>query len=343
MQIGIQLGAIFASLVVTAFVAPTSSHSIPINDSTALSVRNAHAMIYDTDSHAVVLFGGADASRVRGDTWEWDSQKQTWKFMTAVGPSPRTFPAFAYDERHHEGILFGGNQVLFGNGQETNSFLADTWRFRNHQWEKIKIPGPGERAEASVSYDTKRGRIVLFGGYRRLNGVTERLGDTWEWDGNAWRRMASRGPAPRNSGAMAYDEKLHKTILFGGPGPSNETWAWDGHQWKQLTVGEVPGRFDPVMAYDVVRQKILRFGGWNGRVRVADTWAFNSEGWRQLSVPGPSPRNHSAMVYDRDRGRLVLFGGHDGENVFGDTWEWNGSAWILVESVPFQRFVDNGH
>jgi hypothetical protein len=142
---------------------------------------------------------------------------------------------------------------------------------------------------------------------------------------------------------MAYDEHLHKMILFGGPGPSNETWAWDGRHWKQLQAGDVPGRFNPVMLYDASRQQVLRFGGWNGKIRVADTWIFSSNGWRSLNVEGPSARNHSAMAYDRRRGRAVLFGGHDGEYVFGDTWEWNGSTWTIVSSTPTEKYVDNGH
>lgn len=37
-----------------------------------IGVRNAHAMTYDSSRGRVVLFGGADASKVCGDTWEWD-------------------------------------------------------------------------------------------------------------------------------------------------------------------------------------------------------------------------------------------------------------------------------
>lgn len=36
-----------------------------------IGVRNAHAMAYDNGRGRVILFGGADESKVCGDTWEW--------------------------------------------------------------------------------------------------------------------------------------------------------------------------------------------------------------------------------------------------------------------------------
>jgi hypothetical protein len=337
------IGATRMALAVLFLETIATGYSFQSTGGRALSVRNAHSMIYDSDRKIVFLFGGADATSVRGDTWHWDSGQRIWQFVTAIGPSPRTFAAFAYDERHHEGILFGGNRVLFGNGSEKDSFLSDTWRFRNDNWTRIAVHGPEGRAEAAVAYDRRRGRIVLFGGYRRVEGETERFGDTWEWDGNSWRRVAVDGPSARNNAAMAYDAHLHKVILFGGPGPSNETWAWDGRAWKQLGGRSVSGRFNPVMIYDVHLQAVLRYGGWDGKSRVGDTWLLSSEGWQRLTSEGPPARNHSAMVYDRMRGLAILFGGHDGENVFGDTWQWNGFTWNMLASAPREPFVDNGH
>ncbi len=60
-------------------------------------------------------------------------------------------------------------------------------------------------------YDTKRGRIVRFGGMNHKVGL---LGDTWEWDGKHWVERADMGPAPRFGHSMAYDEKRNRVILF---------------------------------------------------------------------------------------------------------------------------------
>jgi hypothetical protein len=308
-----------------------------------LSVRNAHSMFYDSDRQAVFLFGGADATHVCGDTWQWDGRKRVWRFVSAEGPQPRTFAAVAYDERRRQAILFGGNRVLFGKGNENDTFLADTWRFQKNQWVRSGTVGPEPRAEAAIAYDRDRGRIVLFGGYRRIAGITQRLGDTWEWDGERWSEMALDGPTPRNNAAMTYDELRHRIVLFGGPGPSNETWEWDGHRWTSLQAGSVSGRFNPVMIYDIKRRTVVRFGGWTGKERVGDTWSLDLGGWFLLDVSGPPARNHAAIAYDRGRRCAVLFGGHDGENVFGDTWEWDGATWTRAAFVIPEKRVDNGH
>jgi Galactose oxidase, central domain len=77
---GIALG------VLTAAVCALNLQPVYMGGSRLFSVRNAHSMIYDGDGGAVILFGGADSSRVRGDTWQWDSKKRTWLFVSASGP-----------------------------------------------------------------------------------------------------------------------------------------------------------------------------------------------------------------------------------------------------------------
>src|ERR671911_572237 len=58
-------------------------------------VRNGHAMVFDGRRGVTVTFGGADASRVRDDTWSWDGKR--WRLEPWRGPGPRTFPAIAWD------------------------------------------------------------------------------------------------------------------------------------------------------------------------------------------------------------------------------------------------------
>src|SRR5262249_54741256 len=71
-----------------------------------IGVRNAHALAYDSDRHRVILFGGADESKVCGDMWEWAGNR--WTQVSQAGPGPRTFPAMAYDSRRKKVVLFGG-------------------------------------------------------------------------------------------------------------------------------------------------------------------------------------------------------------------------------------------
>lgn len=309
--------------------------------SSELSVRNGHRLTYSSDRKKTLLFGGADASRVLGDLWEWNGKN--WSCLDSSPQLARTFPAMAYDSGRKRAVIFGGNRVLFGRADDAETFLDDTWEWNGKKWTKIETMGPPARAEAVMVYDAKRRRVVLFGGYIRKNGQTIRLGDTWEYDGKKWTQAASSGPSSRSGAAMAYDSDKQESILFGGNGRLNDTWKWDGERWSNIATNEVEGRFNTMLAYDAKRRQLIRFGGWNGSARVGDTWSLIGKTWKALDVTGPEPRNHSAMVYDPARQRVVLFGGHDGENVFGDTWEWDGGKWMRVDFTEKQKRVANEH
>jgi hypothetical protein len=314
-----------------------------------LGVRNAHAMVYDDSRGHVILFGGADDSEVCGDTWEWNGT--SWIRISLTGPEPRTFPAMAYDSIRKRIVLFGGNRVLFGTDQEESTFLNDTWEWDGNSWAQIKVSGPQPRAEAGMAFDTRHGRIVLFGGYNRAQGGISRLGDTWEWDGANWLQLKIAGPAPRNGAAQVYDASREKIVLFAGRTSeevSGETWEWDGKEWMENRFALTQGRFNCAMAYDSARQKVIRFGGRYAGKPVGDTWEYDGNVWKHLSSTGPSARNHTAIAYDSKRNKIVLFGGHDFgrqdvANVFGDTWEWNGDGWLLKEVGQVQVRIDNDH
>ena len=165
----------------TAFSAHISFHQ---RCSIGIGVRNGHAMTYDGARRKVLLFGGADDTQVCSDTWEWDGK--CWNRLSSTGPGPRTFAALAYDSVRKRVVLFGGNRALFGKTEEDIKLLGDTWEWDGQKWLEIKAPGPLPRAEAAMTFDRKRRRVLLFGGYNRSGSKLNRLGDTWEWDGVRW-------------------------------------------------------------------------------------------------------------------------------------------------------------
>lgn len=319
------------------------------NKPAEIGVRNAHAMVYDSDRKRVVLFGGADESKVCNDTWEWDGK--VWTRVAITGPAPRTFPAMTYDNIRKRVVLFGGNRVLFGNSPAENTFLDDTWEWNGKTWQQIKVKGPVRRAEAVMSFDSNRGCAVLFGGHNLSGTTRQRLGDTWELDGVKWRLANNNGPSPRNGAAQVYDTHRKRVLLFGGStadSVSGEIWEWDGKDWTENKNHSSEGRFNAVMAYDIAQQQVIRFGGRYKGKPLGDTWKYDINGWSRLNVSGPSPRNHSAMVYDAHRKKMVLFGGHDlgvskDVKVYGDTWEWNGTSWNRIYTAETKTRVENGH
>ncbi len=309
-----------------------------------LGVRNAHAMAYDRKNGCVVLFGGADEAKVCGDTWTFDGID--WQLADTTGPLPRTFPAMTWDETHQVVLLFGGNKVLFGDGEQDDTYLNDLWSWNGQSWRQLSASGPRPRAEAAMAYDASRQVTVFFGGYYLHDDELVRLGDTWEWDGNHWKQMTISGPSPRNgAAAMVYDPMRGKVVLFGRSSQDGlaATWTWDGSKWQPLEGGEAPYRYNAAMTFDAKRKTIIRFGGWDGNGRVADTWELHDTGWQRLEIAGPSARNHTGAVCHRAIQKIVLFGGHDGDNVFGDTWALDEQGWQQIGAAAKLRRVLNGH
>lgn len=303
--------------------------------------RNAHGLAFD--GRLTLLFGGATAAAVMGDTWGWDGS--AWTQLAKDGPPPRTFAAMVSDEQSGVVYLFGGRRVLFGPVLDDNQFLGDLWRWDGHAWSNVGVIGPVPRAESAAAWDQRRRRLIVFGGYRAVGGVVSLLGDTWEFDGARWALAATEGPSPRSGAAMFFDEALGKAILFGGSGARSDTWAWDGEAWHQVGGRAAPGRYNAAATWDSTGRLALRFGGWDSATRTSDTWVWRDRQWHDVSrQSAPSRRNHSAMAFDRLRNRVVLYGGHDGEYVFGDLWEWDASTgWLDVAPAPPTRRVANGH
>lgn len=302
-------------------------------------VRNAHGMFFD--GQRVVVFGGADAAGVKADTWGWNGRR--WTRLADEGPVARTFPAVAADPEGRRAFLFGGSRVLFGEGPRLDSLLDDFWAWDGAAWSRLPGAEPGARAEAALAYDDCRKRLVLYGGYRYEADRLVPLGDTWEWDGQAWRAASVSGPGARHGAALAFDGARCRTLLYGGNGANGETWEWDGLAWKRLVTPPGPGRYNAAMTYVGDRRRVLRFGGWDGQGRVSDTWSFRDDRWEALTGAAPPPRNHAALAYDPIRHRAVLFGGHDGAFVYGDVWELVADRWRLVYDRAAERRLDNGH
>ncbi|MEW5985901.1 MAG: kelch repeat-containing protein [Chloroflexota bacterium] len=209
---------------------------------------------------------------------------------------------------------------------------------RARGWEELFPPvSPPSRSDHAMTYDTRQGVAVLFGGA----GESSALDDTWEWDSATmtWveRQPAHRPPA-RFGHAMAYDEARRVTVLFGGTSWNlddyGDTWLWDGDDWIQVYPSVSPApRWLAAMAYDAQRQVIVLFGG-NGDGIYGDTWEWKyGRDWIELDIVGPSPRYGHVMAYDPNRNVMVMFGGADLFRFYNDTFERvEGGAW--QQSTP---------
>lgn len=200
-------------------------------------------------------------------------------------------------------------------------------------WTRLTPPTIPFRNSPSMAYDSRRGVIVMYGGYFGTHDLSE----TREWNGTAWILAAGGSPSSRDSSAMAFDMDRGRTVLFGGwidaeIRPDDQTWEWNGSVWRQRAVQGPSARQTHSMAFDSQRHVVVLFGGIAGGVPSGETWEWDGSAWIQRSIQGPSPRGSAAMVYDSDRNVMVLFGGtafSGTSSLWGDTWEWNGTTWHL--------------
>jgi hypothetical protein len=235
-------------------------------------------------------------------------------------------------------LMFVCVPALRGQGHKPRAAAIDCPGF----WEFVTGSGPSQRFGPAMAYDSTRRQIVLFGG---SDLQSNRIGDTWEWDGTVWIKSSKKGPSPRGFSAMAYNSDRHETVLFGGVGTANDpfednqdTWEWDGIKWTEIAVDGPPKRNAHGLAYDSGRQQTVLFGGgvtFDGRLQ--DTWELQSTQWTERHpVAKPDERVGLGMAYDSARGRTVLFGGNF-DTYFGDTWEWDGANWTQVATTGPKR------
>jgi cysteine-rich repeat protein len=206
-------------------------------------------------------------------------------------------------------------------------------------WRDLTFPSLPPHTGA-LTYDSYRKVVVMFGSLSSTES-----NQTWEYDGQTWRRRSTIvAPSPRSNAMMAFDSDRRKVVLFGGTAKIagletklDDTWTYDGNQWHQVNLLSKPKpRAQAGMVFDPIRKKTILFGGaTNGTsdFRLGDTWTFDGSTWSEVLVAGPSVRSSPAMAFDTSQGHVVLFGGEDdppssNPNVSTETWFFDGQRWI---------------
>ncbi len=194
--------------------------------------------------------------------------------------------------------------------------------------------GALERLGPAMAYDSRRRRVVLFGGERATV-----LGDTWEWDGYRWAQVQVGGPSARRDAKLVFDSGRGRMVLFGGSGSTylGDTWEYDGAAWKQVLPSvSPPARASHMMAYDPVRKRTVLFGGADLAGDRSDTWEWDGTVWTQVLGPGPGPRRWGAMApkpVNATQGRVILFGGETGGSYLDQTWAYDGTWTQLTPTI----------
>jgi hypothetical protein len=290
------------------------------------AARSGYAMAYDANRGTVVLYGGQDTASARlGDTWEWAGG--AWRQLNIPGPSARMNAAMAYDAAKKLIYLFGGRA-------ETGS-VNDLWTYDGKSWSKINTSSaPPPRQLGTMAFDKQQSQFVLFGG---MDAKRNTLGDTWILKNNEWTAVTTKGPSPRASQCMTYNDNLGVVVMYGGyinDAASKEFWKFKDGAWQAIENPDGPPRLHSAIAYNTEKESMLMFGGFNDEVRTNELWEYANNKWTMIAQDKnkmPDPRAEHRCVFIPGKG-LFVFGGVIGPDANtrvrgNDTWLYNGSAW----------------
>ncbi|MEQ8274611.1 MAG: kelch repeat-containing protein [Deltaproteobacteria bacterium] len=316
--------------------------------------RLDHAMAYDEDAGAALLFGGTSSYpdfEQHRDTWGF--KDGAWIDMTPSqrGPSTRSGHALAYDARR-------GVTVLFGGIDRAGTLRADVWSWNGFQWSceagdalslpsdgcaSVPSPAPTPRIAMASAYLATSNQVVIHGGCEigsnrgECDPTAPRLDETWMWDGNTWSQ--AEGPPARADAAMTAVGP-GQLLLFGGCDqttsnemfascePLDDTWTFDGATWTRVAATLPPSpRARPSLTYHEGVGAVLfggcdavsnPQGGLNRRDCRPGTFVLadtNAMSWIEVATSTtPDGRSGAAFVYDEVRRHSVLFGGEDPTN-----------------------------
>lgn len=300
----------------------------------APSARYGSAITYDGAADAIVLFGGAGAEGVVGDTWEYNGTGWHLVIPAAAGPPAAMESDLAYDPGLNGTVLWGGlgtgGADLGGAGY---GFINGTWAPLGGASPLVPSTAPAGRFGAELAYDPGDQAVVLFGG---CPGTTTAgactstlaarvLNGTWAFAGGAWQLICGIrcGPPPRWGGSMAYDPAIPAMVLFGGCEIGASACACPA-------------------------------SGADCPTLLNDTWGLSAgaDRWTLLARAGqaaPSPRAESALGFLPEgsscrleavncTGTLVLYGGwgacdpSGGSAACASTWAFSDGAWTELSA-----------
>ena len=250
----------------------------------APSGRSGGALVPDSSHGGVIAFGGLGADGGVNLSAERLTASSTWAVVDASAfPPARAYAATATDPTTGTSWLFGG-----ATGPSLSAVLGDLWVFSKGQWAHpaLGTPGPSARHSAAMTYDTRRGRLVLFGG---TNPAGSDTADLWEWDGAIWSQRAfTNGPSARSQHQLVFDEARNQTLLIAGKNPivgrRDETWAWDGTRWLALATPTIaPERLVSLtMAYDRPTNAVITVAS-NAQLDRFTLAQLGEEGWSAVN------------------------------------------------------------
>lgn len=234
---------------------------------------------------SAIVFGGYGRTEYH-DTWEWVGDR--WHQRDSVGGPPASHSAGAFDPVSGSLIVFGGFR-----GEGATAPTSETWEWNGERWRRLDVVGPPARYAHAMVGDPANRRIVLYGGNAGFGPRNRMLTDTWEWNGEGWRQIGSRGPEFFADRALASEPGTGALVLVGGRADVSralQVWRWSGDAWTSVGLENAPVTRDGVaVAGAPDGNGLLVFGGLAapGPGATDQLHRVTASGW--LELPGGAP------------------------------------------------------
>jgi len=273
------------------------------------------------------------------------SKEFGWKELAVQTRGPKVGSAMSWDPGRKIFFLHGGHDGNWNIRPETWA-----WSPGSPEWNLVvdeEALSPGSRISHTMVRDSRRARLVLFGG----TDMETTFGDVWALDGSEtkWTQLETLGlsPPPRSQHGMVYDPATDQVLVFGGrDGKQNflrDTWLLDmaDLRWTKLDSPEgslLPQPQDHVkMAHDTLSGVTVLSGGSPGDDSKSETWHFDFHAlaWSLVDTPSNPPNlDHGFLCPVEKLGGLVLFGFYPGPGDRPGIWLYrpNSESWSLLKT-----------
>ena len=306
--------------------------------------RSLHEMVYDSARQRIVLFGGRFQKPTEttdygflNDTWAFKNNNWT-QIETAAAPSPRYFPAMAYDPVRDRIILHGGSISDFETGEVTN--YHDTWEFDGTNWTKVGTDDQIKVNKPLMEYHSARREVILLGQDDAFKVLMYR----YKPDTHAWEEITFTGDAKKpdcvNDAGLVDQTQRGKLLLLSGicpttTDPFDQTWEWNGSKWTENEKAADPARIiGEAVSYDQRQMETVAFGGTSMFDSRPQSSLFLYDGltWKSKFGfnPTPTARSLGALKTDPSRNWVWLVSGLNeyGAAYQSDLWTYRGGQWF---------------
>lgn len=203
------------------------------------SARGRYGADYDPNARRALIFGGRwrdPASSGNYDLfdelWEFDFETQQWTLLDAGGGPPAAYyPVVFFDPSDDSLYVYSG---MTNRNALDIRISHELWKWDGSGWTELDhFDEPSNRTFLGETFDTKRRRLMLFGG-QKGDFISQAYNSTWALDLNTmtWSLVndGTGAPSTRMHANLLYDDVADHMLLFGGHtdlGDMNDLFALD--------------------------------------------------------------------------------------------------------------------